>query len=39
MLVGVGPPEEAGHSRGGKLQKREMTRVLNLEEESSEHHK
>ena len=37
VLVGVRPPDEAGSLQGGQLQKRELSRVLNLEKENCEH--
>ena len=35
MLVGVGPPKETGTQQGGKLQDRELRKVLNLQKEST----
>ena len=39
MLVDVGSPKKAGTQQGGKLQELKLPRVLNLENESSEHFK
>ena len=37
VLVGVAASKKALTQQGGKLQKRELPRVMNLEKESSEH--
>ena len=39
VLVGVGSPKKAETQQGGHLQEEELSRVLNLAKESSEHFK